>query len=63
MMAQALDLKRKVELLVAGTMAGDYVIAVRAAPSYGDERKFLVQLLEELPIRDKGYFIADTFMV
>jgi len=46
-MAQALDLKRKVELLVAGTMA--------------DERKLLVQLLEELPIRDKGYFIADTY--
>jgi hypothetical protein len=41
-------------------MAGDYVIAVRAASSYGDERKLLVQLVEELHIRGKGYFIADA---
>ena len=50
----------KVELLAAGTMAGDYVIAIRAAPSYRDERKLLVQLVEELHIRGKGYFIADA---
>ncbi len=40
----------KVELLVGGTSAGDYVIGINVGPSYGDERKLLLQLFEELQI-------------
>ncbi len=50
----------KTVLLVAGTPMGEYVIGVNTAPSYGDERKLLLQLLQELPVSGKEYFVADA---
>jgi len=50
----------KVELLVGGTSAGDYVTGINVGPPYGDERKLLLQLFEELEIVGDGYFVADA---
>ena len=35
----------KLELLVAGTSTGDYIVGVSTAPSYEDERKLLLRHL------------------
>jgi len=49
-----------VEFLVSGMPIGDYVVGVSIAPSYGDERKLLLQIIQELQLRGNGYFIADA---
>jgi len=49
----------KTEILAASSPAGDYVYGIGIAPSYGDERKLLIQILQETPVRGK-YFLADA---